>query len=127
MSQKLASTVVILILTLNTINSAFVNDHEHHKDSNNNRQSSPVKHTIEELLTTVYPYKDPRTDHQVDMDPCKSGKVLHYSTLIFITNYIFMFYVLCYIHQFTYFPLKHFKNYEIAQHEKYKKKVHSFL
>lgn len=76
MSHKLASTVVILILTLNTINSAFVNDHEHRTDSNHhNRQSSSVKHTIEELLTTVYPYKDPRTDHQVDMDPCKSGKV----------------------------------------------------
>lgn len=87
MSQKLASTVVILLLTLNTINSAFVNDHEHRKDSNHNRQSTSVRYTIEELLTTVYPYKDPRTDHQVDMDPCKSGKVLHsiyftiYSTL----------------------------------------------
>ncbi|CAO1402934.1 unnamed protein product [Diamesa serratosioi] len=72
MSRKIALSVVILIFMLNTINSAFVNDHEHRNDSIN-KQSSSIKHTIEELLTTVYPYKDPRTDHQVDMDPCKSG------------------------------------------------------
>ena len=81
MSRKLSLTVVILIFTLNTINSAFANDHEHHKDSIN-KQSSSVKHTIEELLTTVYPYKDPRTDHQVDMDPCKSGKVFYYFNIL---------------------------------------------
>ena len=104
MTQKLASTVVILILTLNTINSAFVNENEHRKDSNHNRQPSSVKHTIEELLTTVYPYKDPRTDHQVDMDPCKSGKVLQFLFyFLFITNYTLMFYVACFIHLGTFF------------------------
>lgn len=30
--------------------------------------------TIEQLLSTSFPYTDPRTDNQLDMDPCKSGK-----------------------------------------------------
>ena len=32
------------------------------------------KFTIEELLSMSFPYTDPRTDSQLDMDPCKSGK-----------------------------------------------------
>lgn len=34
------------------------------------------KFTIEELLSTTFPYSDPRTDSQLDMDPCKAGKNL---------------------------------------------------
>jgi hypothetical protein len=36
-------------------------------------KSSSRKYSIEELLSTKYEYTDPRTDYQLDMDPCKSG------------------------------------------------------
>jgi hypothetical protein len=36
-------------------------------------KSSSRKYSIEVLLSTKYPYTDPRTDYQLDMDPCKSG------------------------------------------------------
>lgn len=35
---------------------------------------STPRFTIEELLSTTFPYSDPRTDSQLDMDPCKAGK-----------------------------------------------------
>jgi hypothetical protein len=35
---------------------------------------SSRKFSIEDLLSTTYPYTDPRTDYQLDMDPCKSGE-----------------------------------------------------
>lgn len=45
-------------------------------------KAATSRFTIEELLTTTFPYSDPRTDSQLDMDPCKAGKnfeVLHSS------------------------------------------------
>lgn len=39
----------------------------------NHRISESHKFTIDELLSSRFPYTDPRTDHQLDMDPCKSG------------------------------------------------------
>jgi hypothetical protein len=41
--------------------------------SENYKTSDSSKFTIEELLSSRFPYTDPRTDHQLDMDPCKSG------------------------------------------------------
>lgn len=38
------------------------------------KQGSSKKFTIEQLQSTSFPYTDPRTDYQLDMDPCKSGK-----------------------------------------------------
>ena len=43
---------------------------------NANRENRSPKFTIEQLLTEIFPYSDPRNDHQLDMDPCKSGKTL---------------------------------------------------
>lgn len=40
----------------------------------NEDYSSSRKFTIEELLSMTFPYTDQRIDHQLDMDPCKSGE-----------------------------------------------------
>lgn len=41
-----------------------------------NRETSSKKFTIDEFLSTTFPYTDPRTDNQLYMDPCKAGKKL---------------------------------------------------
>lgn len=38
-------------------------------------KSLSKKYSFDELLSVKFPYTDPRTDHQLDMDPCKSGKI----------------------------------------------------
>lgn len=49
-------------------NCSIINEHVKHT------KKISHKFTIEELLTAKFPYNDPRTDAQYDMDPCKSGK-----------------------------------------------------
>lgn len=63
--------VVVMVLVFpSLLCGATANEHRHVKN-----QSS--KYSIEQLLSTSFPYSDPRTDHQLDMDPCKSGEINH--------------------------------------------------
>lgn len=55
---------------MTSTNGSVINEHVKHTKKIN----SPHKFTVEELLTASFPYTDPRTDAQYDMDPCKSGK-----------------------------------------------------
>lgn len=78
MTWKLALAVV-MVLTESTIicEGAFANEHHHNNGHHLKKMEHPKpKYTIEELLHTTYPYTDPRTDYQLDMDPCKSGEFL---------------------------------------------------
>jgi hypothetical protein len=43
-------------------------------NDNGNVKAQSKKYSIDELLSSNFPYSDPRTDHQLDMDPCKAGK-----------------------------------------------------
>ena len=60
--------VIAFILSLSSCG-AFEND-------NGNVKSQSKKFTVEELLSLNFPYTDPRSDHQLDMDPCKAGRTL---------------------------------------------------
>lgn len=67
---KFGFIVALTLFVSMTMCGAIVHEHRHVKN-----QSS--KYSIEQLLSTSFPYSDPRTDHQLDMDPCKSGKINH--------------------------------------------------
>lgn len=64
----------------------LANEHRHA----NSRRHQTTKYTIEELLSSTYPYSDPRTDHQLDMDPCKSGKMKMLWQHVHVTSYLTM-------------------------------------
>jgi hypothetical protein len=62
--------LIAVIATISSLLSscgAFANE-------NRNVKNRSTRYTIEELLSSTFPYTDPRMDHQLDMDPCKSGK-----------------------------------------------------
>lgn len=63
--QKMIKICIIIVL-LGLSSNALVKD-------DRGKRNSP-KYSISELLSTTFPYSDPRTDNQLDMDPCKSGE-----------------------------------------------------
>jgi hypothetical protein len=62
--------IILTIIFMTSTNCSIINEHVKHTKN----LLSSHKFTIEELLTANFPYADPRTDAQYDMDPCKSGK-----------------------------------------------------
>lgn len=64
---KFSLIAVIAFILSSSSCGALVNDNE-------NVKSQSKKYSIDELLSSNFPYTDPRTDNQLFMDPCKAGK-----------------------------------------------------